>query len=60
MYSKYSVKDLGIGTTTPIKLRLVVDRNRLGSHGVVKKLTEVFLERVARKDKHVILKKDPQ
>lgn len=39
MYSKYSVKDLGIGRSAPIKLRLNLDHNRKGQYGVIKKLT---------------------
>lgn len=42
MYSQFSVKELGIGRTTPIKIRLVTDKNRMGYHGIVKKLTEIL------------------
>lgn len=49
MHSKYSVKELGIGRSTPIKIRLIVDRRRIGQNGVVKKLTEILCERVGKK-----------
>ncbi len=58
MYSQFSVKELGIGKSTPIKLRFATDKNRIGHHGVVKRLTEMLCEKVGRKDFEKIIKMD--
>ena len=50
MYSKYSIKDLGIGDTAPIKLRLHLNRNRKAQYGVIKKLTEILYEQANQKE----------
>ena len=48
MYPKYSVKELSIGTSMPVKLRLMNLKDK--QVGVIKKLTEIFCERVAKKN----------
>jgi len=48
MYPKYSVKELSIGTTMPVKLRLMNLREK--QVGVIKKLTDIFYERVTKKN----------
>ena len=50
MTAKYSVNELAIGRTIPIKLRFVIDRSKLGQPGVVRRLANMLCERGQHKD----------
>lgn len=50
MYSKYSLKELSLAKTLPLKLRMANNKTKINQVGVIRKLTEIFCERVNQKN----------
>lgn len=44
--SKYSIKELAIGHSCPLRLRFIIDKGLNGHTLTVKKLTNIFFDRV--------------
>lgn len=46
MSSKYSINELAIGHSFPLKLRFMIDRIQAPQNATLKKLTQIFFNRV--------------